>query len=563
MHESAMYYGKRFFEAYCPGAPTADFSVVEIGSQDVNGSLREVCPAGINYTGLDFVEGKGVDLVISDPYKLPLQDASVDILVSSSCFEHSEFFWLVFLEAMRVLKPAGLFYLNVPSNGFFHQWPVDCWRFYPDSGHALVAWGKRNGMSLALLESFVGRHSAGSISSGGKWNDFVAVFLKDSNCLSKHPIRMVDSLPEFSNGYSINKEGILHYSAGSPDAVLMMQQAEEIERLSASMIERDEKIACLNQTVARHLEQIAEFSYALAERDGRIASLDRVVSECVYKISDFSRTLGERDKAIASLDRLVNEQSVQVANLRHALVRRDGDIASLNQVVAERDGQIASLNRVIVERNQAVVETEWRVADLGQAVAGRDGQIEYLRNETVRLAIEKGKEIEALQQELHQVLHSRSWRVTSPLRKMAAPVWLALSSRIFSFSGRFAEFFKIRRELVLKSSARQIQASTLFDEGYYLATYPDVREARLDPAAHYFLHGWKEHRNPSAAFDTARYLADNPDVAKAGVNPLIHYLRYGKQEGRRLSSEVALFEKASATELDARVFRTNGRESHP
>jgi SAM-dependent methyltransferase len=71
-------------------------------------------------------------------YKLPFADGSVDVVLSSSCFEHSEFFWLLFLEILRVLRPEGLFYLNAPSNGPFHRYPVDCWRFYPDSGNALV-----------------------------------------------------------------------------------------------------------------------------------------------------------------------------------------------------------------------------------------------------------------------------------------------------------------------------------------------------------------------------------------------------------------------------------------
>ena len=31
-----------------------------------------------------------------------------------------------------MLRPAGLFYLNAPSNGDFHRYPVDCWRIMPD-----------------------------------------------------------------------------------------------------------------------------------------------------------------------------------------------------------------------------------------------------------------------------------------------------------------------------------------------------------------------------------------------------------------------------------------------
>ena len=84
-------------------------------------------------------------MVLDDPYTLPFADESVDIVVSTSCLEHSEMFWLSFLEMLRVLRPTGLLYLNVSSNGNFHRYPVDCWRFYPDSGVAMVCWARRNG----------------------------------------------------------------------------------------------------------------------------------------------------------------------------------------------------------------------------------------------------------------------------------------------------------------------------------------------------------------------------------------------------------------------------------
>ena len=89
--------------------------MLDIGAQDVNGSLRPLVPEGCRYIGLDFEAGPGVDLVLDDPYRLPFDAGSVDTVVSSSCFEHVEFFWLMFNEVLRVLKPNGLFYLNVPS----------------------------------------------------------------------------------------------------------------------------------------------------------------------------------------------------------------------------------------------------------------------------------------------------------------------------------------------------------------------------------------------------------------------------------------------------------------
>jgi SAM-dependent methyltransferase len=239
MHPSAMSYGGYFFRTYClfPSTDLAtDMTIVEIGSQNVNGSLRQVAPKGAKYIGLDFAEGAGVDVVISDPYALPLPDESADAVVSSSCFEHSEFFWLVFLEVMRILKPDGVFYLNVPSNGVFHPYPVDCWRFYPDSGHALVAWGKRNGLkNIMLLESFIGARSAPAIGappSLGVWNDFVAIFLKNKQYSKKYPNKIIHQIDDFINGYSNDANGIIRHSQKMSDLILLMNLISKTNALS-------------------------------------------------------------------------------------------------------------------------------------------------------------------------------------------------------------------------------------------------------------------------------------------------------------------------------------------
>jgi len=181
---------RRFFETYSMGRTVR---IADIGAQDVNGSLRQVAPESAEYIGVDFVEGDGVDVILEDPYKLPFDDDSLDVVVSSSCFEHSEFFWLLFLEIMRVLKPDGLFYLNVPSNGVFHRYPVDCWRFYPDSGVALANWGKRNGLNTTVLESYTSEQESDT------WNDFVCVFLKDEEFAASYPDRITSRFAKYSN----------------------------------------------------------------------------------------------------------------------------------------------------------------------------------------------------------------------------------------------------------------------------------------------------------------------------------------------------------------------------
>jgi len=226
MHYSAMRHAQLFFKTYYP-IPSQP-KILEIGSQDVNGSIRSVAPEASPYIGADFVAAEGVDIVLSDPYALPFEDASFDACVSSSCFEHSDFFWLAFNEVMRVLKPDGLFYMNVPSNAMFHRYPVDSWRFYPDAGGSLERWAKRSGYNAALLESFTGTQQRNI------WNDYVAVFVRDEAHVDRHPRRILDSYKDFTNGMMRGREEILQRSKTTEDCRRVAQLTAELKSLKPS-----------------------------------------------------------------------------------------------------------------------------------------------------------------------------------------------------------------------------------------------------------------------------------------------------------------------------------------
>lgn len=201
MHLAAYNTGKLFFDTYCTSR-FQNLKVVEIGSQNVNGSLREVItPSITEYVGVDFAEGNGVDIVLDDPYKFPFEDNTFDVLVTSSCFEHSEMFWMSFLEGIRILKPSGVMYCNAPSNWMcYHRYPVDCWRFYPDAGKGLETWAKYCNYNTMVLESFITPPNNPS----ERYADWCCVFLKDANYIDLHTNRMIDTLSpvdDYSNGF--------------------------------------------------------------------------------------------------------------------------------------------------------------------------------------------------------------------------------------------------------------------------------------------------------------------------------------------------------------------------
>jgi SAM-dependent methyltransferase len=284
-----MKYGKEFFETYCSNGFHGK-TIVDVGAQDVNGSLREFCPVGAKYIGVDFVEGKGVDIVLTDPYQLPFDAESVDVVVCSSVFEHSEFFWLLFLECIRILKPDGLFYLNVPSNGYVHRYPVDSWRFYPDAGHSLVNWSRRNSFDTLLLESFVAEKQ-GLITGDGMWNDFVAVVLKDEAYESNYPDRIFNKNRNYVCGYTSNGVNEFPLFVQNSDHKLILEQQSILVTLNQSIADRDSQIA-------ERDTRIEGLAQALAERDTRIEGLTQALAERDTRIEGLTQALAEIHKSL-------------------------------------------------------------------------------------------------------------------------------------------------------------------------------------------------------------------------------------------------------------------------
>lgn len=169
------YIGQDFIDkAKCP-------KVLDIGGANVNGSYRDIIEGfTFEYLAADIQDGHGVDVHMLDPYKIPLENESVDIIISGQAFEHVQFFWLLFEEMSRVLKKDGFIFLIAPSSGVIHRHPVDCYRFYPDSYHAIGKYVK-----LDVVEVFHDQR--------GPWKDLVGVFAKEHKSLLPIKNRIIDS----------------------------------------------------------------------------------------------------------------------------------------------------------------------------------------------------------------------------------------------------------------------------------------------------------------------------------------------------------------------------------
>lgn len=175
MHHSAYINAQKFAQKYIPNLEGK--KILDVGSYDVNGTLKPIFDKGI-YVGLDMESGPNVD-VVSDAHNIPFENEHFDVVISSSCFEHDDMFWVTFLEMCRVVKPGGYLYVQAPSNGPYHGWPGDNWRFYIDSWKALEKWGKREGYDIRLVEHYIDETTPHAPHEGFRiWNDSVAIYQK-------------------------------------------------------------------------------------------------------------------------------------------------------------------------------------------------------------------------------------------------------------------------------------------------------------------------------------------------------------------------------------------------
>lgn len=139
MHDSVMTFGRSVLAA----ADIRGKRVVEVGSMNVNGSLRGYVESlgPSSYVGVDFAAGPGVD-VLCDAIALKKRFGkdAFDVVISTEMLEHAED-WRSAITAMkRVLVPNGLLVLTMRGPGFpLHGFPHDWHRFTLDDTRRIFA----------------------------------------------------------------------------------------------------------------------------------------------------------------------------------------------------------------------------------------------------------------------------------------------------------------------------------------------------------------------------------------------------------------------------------------
>jgi SAM-dependent methyltransferase len=342
--------------------------VVDIGSLDINGNnqyLFDDC----HYLGVDLLLGKNVDMA-SMGHKFGLPDQSVDVVISTECFEHDQFYTLTLNNILRMLKPGGLFLFSCATTG------------RPEHGTR-----RTNPSDAPFTQEF------------GDWADYY-------KNLEEVDIRAVINVDEeFQNyAFSIGHETHDLYFWGIKKGILENRSDYSFQihqaGVRAEIKQKDDLCLELLEKLKMSDESLSNANQRLEQCDIQIKELILEERKTLKRQSLLEQTIIENDK----------KSSAQIAFLKKTIVDNEKNslekIAFLNNVIVGKDRdsseQIALLKHSIVESDQ---KNAHQILSLEQTINRRDEQIADLIQSQTELQIK-----------LNSLILSKSWQVTKPLR---------------------------------------------------------------------------------------------------------------------------------------------------
>lgn len=269
-----------------------DKIVLDIGSLDINGNnqyLFEDCL----YLGIDLNLGKNVDFAVKG-HELQLPDESIDVIISTECFEHDQFYDLTLKNILRMLKPGGLLLFTCATTG------------RPEHGT------RRTTVADApFLEKL------------GDWGDYY-------KNLEEKDIREVINIGDNFNNYkfSNNQETFDLYFWGIKKGCLVERQdysfllaqknlKDNLVKIEKSIAAQGNQIKTLSETFLNQNEHFIFMKKNLFDQDEKISLLQRDIAYKNENIQALNISLTEKEQSITILNKTIQDYQTLTSNLHN------------------------------------------------------------------------------------------------------------------------------------------------------------------------------------------------------------------------------------------------------
>jgi SAM-dependent methyltransferase len=192
---------RSFLKTYLDKFPhtTGKSRIIEIGSRSYDEQTTYktlIDESECIHVGLDLSPGLNVDIVAKGYVWPEIADQSFDVCISGQTFEHNPYFWVTMCEIARILVPGGYACIIAPGGGMVHRYPVDCWRFYPDSWAALCAL-----CGLEPVEVYFEPDDIAVRVSGGEFRDSMVIARKPLEADPAAEARRLKLVEPFAQGF--------------------------------------------------------------------------------------------------------------------------------------------------------------------------------------------------------------------------------------------------------------------------------------------------------------------------------------------------------------------------
>ena len=371
------------------------------GSMMLSTVASRVTGVDISKEVIDFAQAKyridNINFKTGSCDKIPLEDSSIDVVVTFETIEHHDQHDAMMKEIKRILKPDGLLIISSPDKYNYSDLP-----------------GKKNQYHLkelyyeefkSLLETYfcnIAIYGQRVIFGSGIFPE------KSKSQTITYDIKKVEqNIVGKSRFKGIAKP--LYFIAVASDSKLPSAISSIFEQ---PLIESE---AFTNYS-AELKKQVLQLHETVINRDKIVSKKKQLISEKEQAIAKANTLIAEKEQTIAKANNLITEKEQTIDKANTLIAEKEQAVAKANNLITLKEQTIDNANTLITEKEQALTKANTLITEKEQAVAKANTLIAQKERELSK----KIKTIANYQDELYSVYTSHSWRYTAPLRKIGS-----------------------------------------------------------------------------------------------------------------------------------------------